>query len=107
MFRRLTDAGERVSFEFEGETVDAAGGETVAAALLAHGVGHMRESPVSGHPRQAYCLIGVCFECLVEIDGLSGRQACMTQVRDGMKIRRMTVRPADPGNGAHSTGERS
>jgi D-hydroxyproline dehydrogenase subunit gamma len=32
--------------------------------------------------------MGVCFECLVEVDGRPGRQACLTMVRDGMVIRR-------------------
>ncbi|MCB2009234.1 MAG: (2Fe-2S)-binding protein [Geminicoccaceae bacterium] len=88
MFRRIVEAARGVSFEFEGETVRAVEGETVAAALLAHGVGHLRDSAVTGEPRQAFCLIGACFECLVEIDGRAGRQACMTVAREGMRVRR-------------------
>ncbi len=34
-------------------------------------------------------MMGACFECLVEIDGISNRQACMIQVRAGMIVRRM------------------
>jgi predicted molibdopterin-dependent oxidoreductase YjgC len=41
---------------------------------------------VTGAPRGPFCLMGVCFECLVEIDGRSNCCACMTQVAPGMRI---------------------
>ena len=88
MFKRLQEIAEPVRFDFEGETVTAADGESIAAALAAHGVRATRESAVSASPRAAHCMIGVCFECLVEIDGRANRQACLTPVRAGMKVRR-------------------
>ena len=51
----------------------------------------------SGVPRAPWCMMGVCFECLVEIDGAAGRQACMIEVRDGMRIRRQP-QVGDPGD---------
>jgi predicted molibdopterin-dependent oxidoreductase YjgC len=33
-------------------------------------------------------MMGVCFDCLVEIDGVGNRQACLTLVADGMQVRR-------------------
>jgi NADH dehydrogenase/NADH:ubiquinone oxidoreductase subunit G len=33
-------------------------------------------------------MMGVCFDCLVEVNGQPNVQACMTQARDGMKVRR-------------------
>lgn len=77
-----------VSFLFEGHIVVAREGETVAAALLANGAGHFRTTPVGAQPRAAYCMMGVCFECLVTIDGRPNRQACMTTVADGMTVAR-------------------
>ncbi|MEZ5658694.1 MAG: (2Fe-2S)-binding protein [Burkholderiaceae bacterium] len=88
MFKRLTDIGAPLMFEFEGQQVQAQAGDTVAAALFAHGVRTMRQSVVSGEARQPYCQIGVCFECLLEIDGRPNRQACMIRVREGMRVRR-------------------
>ena len=88
MLKRLHELRAPVTFDFEGEAVTADDGESLAAALLAHGVRHMRDAVVSGQPRAPYCMIGVCFECLVEIDGRPNRQACMTPVRAGMKVRR-------------------
>ena len=59
----------------------------MAAALLAAGVTRFRSTPVSGAPRAPYCMMGVCFEWLLEIDGVANRQACLVPVEPGMKIR--------------------
>ena len=86
--RRLDDAGAVVRFTFDGREIEAREGDSLAAALLAAGVGPIRASVVSGEPRAPYCMMGVCFECLVEIDGLANRQACMVRVRPGMQVAR-------------------
>ena len=88
MFRRLPDSGGIIAFDFEGATFEARAGDSVAAALLANGVLAFRTTPVSGAPRGPWCLIGNCHECLVEIDGEPNRQACMVDVRAGMRVRR-------------------
>lgn len=77
-----------VTLRFEDELITVPAGITVAAALLLKGAGYFRTTPVKSAPRAAYCMMGVCFECLVEIDGRPSRQACLTSVRDGMVIRR-------------------
>jgi len=77
-----------VTLQFEDESISVPAGITVAAALLLKGAGHFRITPVKSSPRAAYCMMGVCFECLVEIDGKPGRQACLATVREGMAIRR-------------------
>jgi predicted molibdopterin-dependent oxidoreductase YjgC len=89
MFQRLEPGGQRLRFSFEGQAIDAAEGDSVAAALLAAGIAHLRDTPVSGAPRGPWCLMGVCFDCLVEIDGSPNRQACLVPVADGMQVRRM------------------
>ena len=88
MFRRLPDPAERIAFDFEGAPFEASAGDTVAAALLANAILVFRTTPVSGAPRGPWCLIGNCHECLVEIDGEPNRQACMIEVRAGMRVRR-------------------
>lgn len=75
-----------VDIWFNDEPLRVPGGRSVAAALLAAGIDRFRATPVSGAPRAPYCMMGVCFECLVEIDGVPSRQSCMVAVRDGMRI---------------------
>ena len=89
-FARLPSPGRvrRIAFLFDGEPVEAREGDTVATALLAAGAGATRTTTVSGVARGAYCMMGVCFECLVEIDGVPNRQGCLVAVTDGMRVRR-------------------
>ena len=88
MFRRLHEPSEAVTISVDGAPLRAAAGDTVAAALMASANPACRETPVSGAPRAPFCLMGVCFDCLMEIDGVPNRQACMVQVRAGMAVRR-------------------
>lgn len=103
MFRRLPeDNRDIVTIMFEGEPLEVPEGETVAAAMSIAGRGATRTTPVSGAPRQAYCLMGVCFECLMVIDGQSDQQACMVTVRDGMTVQRQEGAGKVASNGAGS-----
>ncbi|AZO79132.1 MULTISPECIES: (2Fe-2S)-binding protein [unclassified Bosea (in: a-proteobacteria)] len=88
MFRSMRDAkaGARLSFTFDGRPLTGREGDTVTASLLANGVTACRETPVSGVPRAPYCLMGVCFDCLVVIDGIGNRQGCLVPLREGMRI---------------------
>ena len=90
MFRRLdADAGD-ISFRFNDTEIVARHGDSIAAALLASGLSAIRATPVSGASRAPFCMMGVCFDCLVEIDGVGNRQACLTPARNGMIVRSQT-----------------
>lgn len=88
MFRRLHEPAPAVTILLDGSPVRAAAGDSVAAALLATGNPACRQSPVSGADRAPFCMIGVCFDCLMEIDGAPNRQACLVPVAEGMRINR-------------------
>jgi predicted molibdopterin-dependent oxidoreductase YjgC len=88
MFRKLHKNSETIKILFEGSSLNAVEGQTVAAALLSEGHLFFRNSVISGQPRAPYCMMGVCYECMLEIDGQSSQQACLIPVREGMKIRR-------------------
>ena len=88
MFKRLAEGGAPVAITVDGKAISARTGDTVAAALLAAGIDHCRTTPVSGAPRAPYCLMGVCFDCLVTIDGVGSRQSCLVPVREGMSSSR-------------------
>ncbi|WP_428776015.1 (2Fe-2S)-binding protein [Vibrio sp.] len=76
-----------VNISINEEAVQVPTGYTVAAAILANGCNSNRSSLVSGKQRGPYCMMGVCFECLVEIDGVPNQQGCMTEIAEGMAIR--------------------
>ena len=93
MFRRLPDAPSRaVTATIDGRSVTARAGDSVAAVLLAEGVLPTRVAPASGAPRAPYCMMGVCFECLVTIDGVGNRQSCLVPVAEGMAIETQKAR---------------
>lgn len=92
MFRSVLEGAERgqsVTVDVEGVAVEAWPGETVAGVVLRH-LGNTRRNPVDGQARGPFCMMGVCFECLVEIDGRGSQQSCLVPVRDGMRIVRQT-----------------
>ena len=87
MFKRTHDDARReVEISVDGQRVLAREGDTVSAALLASGLDVRRATAVSGTPRLPYCMMGVCFDCLVMIDGVGNRQGCLVPVSAGMKI---------------------
>lgn len=89
MFKFLDKAAlESVEIELDGEVVSVPADISIAAALLALDAIPFRNSPVSGAPRAPFCMMGVCFECLLEVDDVNGQRACQVQVQAGMRIRR-------------------
>ena len=92
--RRLDTDGSRVVVHFQGEQLCLRDGANLAAELLAAGVNRFRHTPVTGSPRGPFCMMGGCFDCLVEIDGVT-RQACMTTVHAGMEIAMPATRGPD------------
>ena len=89
MFKRLDSNPENcVTITIDGMPFEAAAGETVAAAVLLSGMVYTRTTPVSATPRAPLCLMGVCYECLMIIDGQPNRRACQEYVVDGMRIER-------------------
>ncbi len=90
MFRRLDDnpGKKTVTVSIEGQPIEVPAGETVAAAVLASGIGYTRTTPLSGSPRAPLCLMGVCYECLMVINGKPNQRACKEYVAEGMSIER-------------------
>jgi D-hydroxyproline dehydrogenase subunit gamma len=88
MFRPMREraASATLAFTFDGRPMTGRKGDTVATALLAAGIVACRETPVSDSPRAPYCLMGVCFECLVVIDGVGNCQGCLIPLSEGMAI---------------------
>lgn len=83
--RSAEGRGRAVRILVDGSPVDAFDGESLAMALGAAGYSALRHSPEGKTPRAAFCLMGVCQECVVEVDGML-LTSCMEPVRDGMKV---------------------
>ena len=86
---RIDGTGERavVEFTFAGRSVQGRAGDTIAMALFAAGEQVLRNSSRDGAPRGVLCNMGICYECLVVVDGRTVR-ACTTIVRDGVRVER-------------------
>ncbi len=78
--------GRPVVVHLDGRPVKAFDGETVAAVLLAEGIHTLRHTAKDNQPRSLFCGMGICFDCLVTVDGRHNIRACVTPVADGMKI---------------------
>ena len=74
-----------VTVTVEGEVRELPDGMMLASALASAGFRTLRRSPRAGAPRGAFCLMGACQECAIHVDGTLA-QACMTPVREGMRI---------------------
>ncbi len=93
----IQTVAEEVEISFDGETLKAYAGETVAASLTAAGKLGLRETK-DGSKRGIFCGMGVCSECLVSIDGQQNIRACMTGVRAGMRVETQKYPGAIPGS---------
>lgn len=96
MFRRLGHNGTRetLRIEVDGRQIEAPSNVSLATALLLAGAFPNRTNPVHERDgqksRAPYCMMGVCFECLVTVDGEPNLRSCLSPVREGMKVERQT-----------------
>ncbi|MCP9487756.1 MAG: (2Fe-2S)-binding protein [Gaiellaceae bacterium MAG52_C11] len=81
------ERGPAVTLTLDGRAVTAYEGESVAAVLLAEGEIATRVT-AGGSPRGVFCGMGVCWDCLVVVDGIPNTRACVTWVREGMTVQR-------------------
>jgi predicted molibdopterin-dependent oxidoreductase YjgC len=91
MFKYLAEAGAAAPvvcrFVFEGRTLEGHVGESVAAAILRSDMPRIRRHSIDGSSRLPFCMMGVCQECVVQVDGEGSRRACLVPVSDGLVIR--------------------
>ena len=78
MFRRINNDIEQIEVVLDGEALLVPAGLSVAAVLLLQDRLPTRLNQATGLPRAPHCLMGACFECLLEIDGVEQR-ACQVE----------------------------
>lgn len=72
-----------VTISVDGSTVAGISGQSIAGVILASGSLAFRRTSVSGRPRGVFCGIGICFDCLVEVNGDRDVRACQRRAVDG------------------------
>ena len=96
MFRLIDySATELVEIEFDGAAVTVPAGISLAAVLFYLDAIPARQTILSDSPRAPFCMMGACFECLLEIDGIGNQRACQVEVKAGMQVRRQLVPNAE------------
>ncbi|MEO7448463.1 MAG: (2Fe-2S)-binding protein [Humibacillus sp.] len=73
-------------FHFDGRPVPFRPGQTLGAALVAAGTISWRTTRIERRPRGLFCGIGVCFDCLLTVDGYANQRACLVVARTGMTV---------------------
>lgn len=91
-FRDLAPDGPRVTVRCDGREMALRDGANLAAELLAAGVMPFRHTLVSGAPRGPFCMMGACFDCMIEVGGVT-QQACLMEVSAGLDINLPKGRP--------------
>lgn len=101
MFSKLnvTDNRRVISVQIDGSEVSCFEGDTVAAVVLLNGLQPYRRSALSRAERAPFCMMGICFECLIEIDGIPNQQGCLRNVEPGMRIKRQVGKESGAADG--------
>lgn len=73
-----------LTFTFDGAPIPARPGQTVGAALTEAGIRSWRTTRHHGKPRGLFCGIGMCFDCLLTVNGEPNQRACLVIAQDGL-----------------------
>ena len=72
-----------VTITVDGSEVRGVAGQSIGGVLLAGGRLGFRRTSAHDRPRGVFCGIGVCFDCLVVVNGVEDVRACQRKARDG------------------------
>lgn len=90
MFKRSNsdscDDVQDIHFTWDGHNLIGREGDSVASALLGAGIKASRTHSVTDEQRAPYCMMGTCFECLVEINGVANLQGCQVKLTEGLRV---------------------
>ncbi len=77
------DPAAPVAISVDGETLTGLAGQSIAGVMLASGRMSWRTTAVRRRPRGVFCGIGVCFDCLVTVNGVRDVRACQRVAHEG------------------------
>jgi len=76
-----------LTITLDGEPFAGTEGQTIAGMLLAARRPSWRTTSAGSAPRGVFCGIGVCFDCLVTVNGARDVRACLRRAADGDVVR--------------------
>lgn len=77
---------QTISFTFNGSTIECEAGQSIASALINEDQRELRRTRFGNEPRSIFCGIGICFDCVVVINGVANQRSCLIEAQDGMNI---------------------
>ena len=77
---------QTITFTFNGNPIQCEEGQSIAAALIHSDQRELRKTRFSDEPRSIFCGIGICFDCVVVINGVANQRSCLIEAHDGMKV---------------------
>jgi aerobic-type carbon monoxide dehydrogenase small subunit (CoxS/CutS family) len=77
---------QTITFTFNGNPIQCEEGKSIAAALIDSDQRELRKTRFGDEPRSIFCGIGICFDCVVVINGVANQRSCLIEARDGMKV---------------------
>ena len=72
-----------LTISVDGTPTEGRPGQTIAGVLLTSGRSVWRRTSRGSAPRGLFCGIGVCFDCLVTVNGDRDVRACQRRASDG------------------------
>src|SRR5271167_1975447 len=88
------NSGKKIRVNFEGKTIEAYEGDTVASALYAAGTKIFSRSFKYHRPRGLFCVSGDCPNCLMQVDGRPNVRSCIEPARQGQVVRSQNAWPS-------------
>lgn len=81
----MNNNNERL-MDFDGTPLPYEPGQSIGAALMNAGITSWRTTRKKGKTRGLFCGIGVCYDCLLTVDGQLNQRACIVPAAPGAKI---------------------
>jgi aerobic-type carbon monoxide dehydrogenase small subunit (CoxS/CutS family) len=76
----------QVNFTFNGKSITCEKGQSIAAALIAADNRELRTTRFGNEPRSIFCGIGVCYDCVVVVNGVANQRSCLIEATDEMNV---------------------
>jgi predicted molibdopterin-dependent oxidoreductase YjgC len=75
-------SSQSIRLTVDGVEITGRDGQTIAGAMMAAGLRSWRTTARDRRPRGLFCGIGVCFDCLVTVNGVRDVRACQRRAQD-------------------------